>query len=197
MCARYRDAMPLIAAQAKAPDVALKASGTLARAVAGVLKTIHLTPPKPVALFVRPNNHILGETFHSMAALRYGAYIAKLSVAPLSKSVRDLTNRPVEGALGDALRDMVVDFFASTSAEIPVTRATLHRFGDDARRGRFEAVARHRVASPHEPIAKISFPGAERLQPWPSRLRRRCAVVQSVARTGRPSSARLDQPRQN
>ena len=114
----YRNAMPLVAIQAKAPDVVLKVSGVLARADAGVLKTIHVTPPKPVALFVRSNNHILGETFHSMAALRYGAYIAKLSAAPLSKSVSDLTDRPVEGALGDdALRDMVVDFFRSNSAE--------------------------------------------------------------------------------
>jgi hypothetical protein len=151
----YRDAMPLAGILAKAPDVALKASGALARAVAGVLKTIHMTPPKPVALFVRPKNHILGETFHSMAALRYGDYIAKLSVAPLSESVCALTDRPVERG-DDALREMVVDFFDSNSAEYQL-RAQLCT---DLTRMPVEdaSVLWPDTASPHEPVAKITFP---------------------------------------
>jgi hypothetical protein len=89
----YHDAMRLAEIQAKAPDVALRGTGGLARIVARVLKAIHLAAPAPIELLAGPNNHILGETFHSMAALRYGDYIAKLSVAPLSESVCTLTGR--------------------------------------------------------------------------------------------------------
>ena len=34
-----------------------------------------------------PYSHILGETFHSMAALRFGELVAKISTAPFSESV--------------------------------------------------------------------------------------------------------------
>ena len=160
----YRKAMPLATMLAKAPDIALKAAGTLARAVAGVLKTIHMTPPTPVVLFAVPNNHILGQTFHTMAALRYGDYIAKLSVAPLSESVRALTDRRVEGASGDdALRDMVVDFFASNSAEYEL-RAQLCKdlqimpVEDASVPWPDTASPQQPKASPHQPIAKITFP---------------------------------------
>lgn len=156
----YHDSMLLAAIQAKAPDVALEATGVLARMVARVLKTVHLAQPAPVELLGGPNNHILGETFHSMGALRYGDYIAKLSLTPLSESVRAFTGRHVEGGLGgDALRDMVVDFFAHNSAEyelraqlctdlvtMPVEDASV-RWPD--------------TLSPHQPIAKITFPAQD------------------------------------
>jgi hypothetical protein len=153
----YRKAMPLAARLATAPDIAVKVAGTLARAVAGVLKTIHIKPPTPVQVFAVPNNHILGQTFHTMAALRYGDYIAKLSVAPLSESVCALTDRRVEGSLGDdALRDMVVDFFASNSAEYQL-RAQLCT---DLTEMPVEDASKlwPENLSPHQPIAKITFP---------------------------------------
>jgi hypothetical protein len=156
----YHDAMRLAAIQAKAPDVALKATGALARTVARILKAVHVAPPTSIELLAGPNNHILGETFHSMAALRYGDYIAKLSVAPLSESVRALTGRHVEGARGgDALRDMVVDFFASNSAEYEL-RAQLCTDlvtmpVEDA------SVPWPDTVSPHQRIAKITFPAQE------------------------------------
>ena len=53
---------------------------------------------------------ILGETFHSMASLRFGDYIAKLSAAPLSHSVRALTGISAHGC-DSAQRDCVTEFF--------------------------------------------------------------------------------------
>jgi len=75
-----------------------------------------LEPEGPPPL---PYSHILGETFHSMAALRFGSYVAKLSAAPLSQSVRSLTGKPVPDA-DSALRDLVVEFFRNSSAEYEV-----------------------------------------------------------------------------
>ena len=156
----YHDAMRLAAIQAKAPDIALKATGVLARTVAGVLKAVNVAPPTPIELLAGPNNHILGETFHSMAALRYGDYIAKLSVAPLSESVCALTGRQVDGALGaDALRDMVVDFFASNSAEYELRAQLCTDLAtmpvEDA------SVLWPDTLSPHQRIAKITFPAQD------------------------------------
>jgi len=60
-----------------------------------------------------PNVHVLGETFHSMAAIRYGDFIAKLSAAPLSESVRALTAAR-RSALGPgALSALAAEFFAT------------------------------------------------------------------------------------
>jgi hypothetical protein len=156
----YHDAMRLAAIQAKSPDAAVKATGVLARAVASILKAVHIALPAPIEVLAGPNNHILGETFHSMAALRYGHYIAKLSVAPLSESVCALSGRHVDGALGsDALRDLVVDFFAHNSAEYEL-RAQLCTDlvtmpVEDA------SVLWPDAVSPHQRIAKITFPAQD------------------------------------
>jgi hypothetical protein len=151
----YHESMRLAAIQAKAPDVALKATGALARTVARILKAVDVAPPIPIELLGGPNNHILGETFHSMAALRYGDYIAKLSVAPWSESVRALTGRHVEGGCGsDALRDLVVDFFASNSAEYEL-RAQLCT--DLVTMPVEDASVLWPDTSPHQRIAKITF----------------------------------------
>jgi len=62
-------------------------------------------------------HHILGETFHTMAAIRFGKYIAKLSIAPLSASVADLTGQEIDTAGNDSVyRDLVVEFFNTQSA---------------------------------------------------------------------------------
>jgi hypothetical protein len=85
---------------------------------ARVLARLGIPLPQAVEILATPNHHILGETFHSMAALRYGDHVAKISAAPLSEDVRALTGRPVGRRAGDsALRDLVADFFARHSAE--------------------------------------------------------------------------------
>jgi hypothetical protein len=66
-------------------------------------------------------NNLLGETFHTMAAIQYGEYIAKLSAAPESPELKALTGVPVDGhADFSAIRDFVVDFFHHHSVEYSV-----------------------------------------------------------------------------
>jgi catalase len=63
-------------------------------------------------------NHLLGETFHTMAALRYGRYVAKLSLAPGSDNVKQLAGQAVDDKTGDSVyRDLVVAFFRREAAE--------------------------------------------------------------------------------
>jgi hypothetical protein len=74
--------------------------------------------PQPNDLGIgKQNTHILGETFFTMAALRYGDYIAKISAAPLSENVSMLAGQIIDSENDSALKELVVDFFANNVAE--------------------------------------------------------------------------------
>ncbi|MBC7702225.1 catalase family protein [Aquabacterium sp.] len=65
-----------------------------------------------------PETHILGETFYSQVPMLHGPYMAKLSVVPISPGMLLLKNAHLD--LHDkpnGLRDAVLDFFSSHSAE--------------------------------------------------------------------------------
>jgi hypothetical protein len=115
---------------------------------------VNRLPASLRAVAAVPYSHILGETFHSMAALRFGAYVAKISAAPLSGSVRSLKGAPVPD--GDsALRDLVVDFFRDHAAEYEVRAQLLtdleHMPVEDA------SVLWPENLSPQQPIGKLTF----------------------------------------
>ena len=60
----------------------------------------------------QPETHPLGETFYSQAPLRFGDYIAKLSVAPASPNLKALTEAPLNvNGVPDGLRAAIVEFF--------------------------------------------------------------------------------------
>lgn len=72
-----------------------------------------------------PETHILGETFYSQAPIRYGDYIAKVAVAPVSPELMALTNAPLNvNGKPDGLRDAVRNFF-QTKAGVWELRAQL------------------------------------------------------------------------
>jgi hypothetical protein len=118
-----------------------------------------LEPEGPPSL---PYSHILGETYHSMAALRFGSYVAKISAAPLSQSVRSLTRAPVPDT-DSALRDLVVDFFRNNSAEYELRAQLLTDLQqmpvEDA------SVLWPESLSPHQPIGKLTFAAQDPYSP--------------------------------
>ncbi len=60
----------------------------------------------------QPETHPLGETFYSQAPLRFGDYIAKLSVAPASPELKALTEAALNvNGVPNGLRAAVVEFF--------------------------------------------------------------------------------------
>jgi hypothetical protein len=130
------------------------------RLVAKALEATHRKLPPLVELLAANNNHILGETFHSMGVLRYGDYIAKLSAAPLSASVRALTNRPLPADAGPSiLQELVIDFFRTQSATYEL-RAQLCT---DLRTMPVEdaSVRWPETESPHQAIATICIPAQD------------------------------------
>jgi len=129
---------------------------------AGVADTGEALPASLRAVAAVPYSHILGETFHSMAALRFGSYVAKLSAAPLSEPVRSLTGTPVPDE-DSAVRDLVVDFFRNHSAEYELRAQLLTDLQqmpvEDA------SVLWPERLSPHQPVGKLTFPAQNPYSP--------------------------------
>jgi Animal haem peroxidase len=119
--AYQRRGMPLAWLLARLPDWGLGAAEDVLAAVDKVTGLVGVHLPEAVQLFIRPNYHILGQTFYTSAALRFGDHVAKMCVAPLSPSVTALENILLPHDSGpDAYRDQVVAFFATQTAEFEV-----------------------------------------------------------------------------
>ena len=117
----YVELQELLERQPRQSDLRQRVTRLGARVAARVLSRLGRPLPPVLELLATANTHILGETFHSMAALRYGDHVAKISAAPRSAEVRALTGRPVGRRAGEsALRDLVTDFFTHHSAEYDV-----------------------------------------------------------------------------
>jgi hypothetical protein len=116
--AYYVKGMPLAWLLARLPDPALKVITDSLAAADRVLPMVGISLPMALAVFTPPNTQILGDLFYSSAPLRYGDYVAKLCVVPLSTSVTSLQGQPVPRAAGgNAYRDEVVEFFRTNTAE--------------------------------------------------------------------------------
>jgi hypothetical protein len=114
----YKKGMPSARILARSPDTALWIFTEVLASVQRILNVFGRGLPAALALFTGPNNLILGETFHSAAPLRYGKYVAKLSLEPYSKSVRRLQNRRLpHNGRPDAHREMIADFFSQNNAQ--------------------------------------------------------------------------------
>lgn len=156
----YAKLQKLLEQQPRQSDQQLKASGLGARIAARGITRLGRPLPPAIETLSAANHHILGETFHSMAAIRYGDHIAKISAAPRSANVRALTGRPIGRTAGEsALRDLVTDFFACNDAEFDL-RAQLCV---DLQRMPVEdaSVLWPEELSPHQAVAVLHLPAQD------------------------------------
>lgn len=149
---------------ADTPSALQKAKSQLITGVHKVLDAVgvDLEPADPLGTG-KPNTHILGETFFSMAALRYGDYIAKLSAKPFSEAVTALQGQEIDSGNDSALRDLVVAFFATQGAEYELgaqlcTDLTTMPIEDGS-------VEWPQAQSPYQPIAKLVIPAQQAYSP--------------------------------
>ncbi|MBF6170987.1 catalase family protein [Nocardia blacklockiae] len=163
--AYYTRGMPTAWLLARLPDPVLATAATALSALdTRVLSPLGHPLPPSLNVFVRPNTHILGDTFYSSAPLRYGDHVAKILYTPVSPEVRALQGQPMghDGNI-DALRDLVVDFFAAHSAEyelrvqlctdprtMPIEDATVP-WPEDASPHRAVATVRFGAQDPYSP----------------------------------------------
>lgn len=93
-------------------DRTKKVLATVNRRLESLIEAFGGESAKLKALGGHPETHIIGETFFSQVPLRYGDYIAKISVAPVSPELAALTDAPVNlNGRPNGLREEVVDFF--------------------------------------------------------------------------------------
>jgi len=156
----YAKLQKLLEQQPRQSDRQLQVTGGAARAAAWVLTHMGRPLPPAIETLAAANDHVLGETFHSMAAIRYGEHVAKISAAPRSANVCALTGEPVDRQAGEsALRDLVADFFTHNSAEYDL-RAQLCV---DVNRMPIEdaSVLWPEQLSPHQRIAVLHLPAQD------------------------------------
>lgn len=160
---KYLDMQKVIALQDGAPESAQKATALLAQGGKKALELLGIHNPIIDGL-AAPNEHILGQTFHSMAAIRYGDYIAKISAAPASAELKALTNKPIDTKdKPSAQRDALVEFFATNGGEYDM-RAQLCT---DLEKMPVEdgSVLWEEALSPQQVIAKIIIPAQDAYSP--------------------------------
>ena len=125
-----------------------------AQAANAVLKLAHI-PSAALESLGAPATHILGESFSTVAPLRYGGYVAKIGFAPESANLRELTGKHVDlGADYNALEEIIKTFFRHESAtwEVKVQLALSEAALDEEHKD--------------FPIEKADKPWPEEKSPW-------------------------------
>ena len=134
-----------------------------ARGAEDVVEVFGREPGATLQGLARDNANLLGETYHTQGALRFGDYIGKISLAPASKNVRALTGRIIKDVDFSTMRDLVVDFFRDQGAEytLRVQLAT------DLDRMPIEnaAVQWEEESSPQQSLASLTFEAQDAFSP--------------------------------
>ena len=87
------------------------AASLAARGANAVLKAVHLSSAALEGIGA-PAVHPLGESFSTVAPLRYGDYVAKIGFAPASENLKDLTGKGIDlGQDYNALEEEIKRFF--------------------------------------------------------------------------------------
>jgi hypothetical protein len=118
---KYKAMLALLEANARAPDTFQRLVAGTAHGAKALLEAFGATPGATLQGLGRDNHHPLGETYHTQAALRFGAHVAKLALRPASDGVRALAGQDVPDTGYGALRDAVAAHFAHAGAEYELT----------------------------------------------------------------------------
>ena len=112
--AAFLKSLKLLAATTDTPQVFKKGVSALLRGVETVLEGLGTKSSTVIALGGHPETHILGETFYSQVPVRWGDYVAKVSVAPVAPELTALTGAALNvNGKPNGLREAVSAFFAA------------------------------------------------------------------------------------
>ena len=130
------------------PEGLKHAASVAARATNAVLKAVHL-PSATLEGIGAASVHILGESFSTVAPLRFGQYVAKIGFAPGSENLEKLTGQAVDlGEDYNALEELIKKFFQHETAV-------------------WEVKAQLALAEPHVVEDKKQFPIERANKEWP------------------------------
>lgn len=138
----------------RVPDFLLRISGLLARGLIKLSNCTGIVIPMILNAIGNSGNNILGESFYSEGAIRFGDYVAKLCAAPISESVLKFRGQPSFRDDSSVLNS-VVEFFKKNSGEYEL-RAQLCT---DLQRTPVEdaSIDWPEEISPHQPLAELRF----------------------------------------
>ncbi|AWN47481.1 catalase [Methylobacterium terrae] len=109
--------LKLLAATTDTPQVFKKVFSAALRGLESAVEAVGGKSPTLIGLGGHPETHILGETFYSQVPLRWGDYVAKVAVAPVSPALTALTNAPLDvDGRPNGLREAVSEFFTAHEA---------------------------------------------------------------------------------
>lgn len=95
-----------------------KAFSATLQAVDAALETVGIASPTLQSLGGAANTHPLGETYYTQTPFRYGDYIAKINVSPVSPNLTMLTGDMVETSdRPDALREVIRETMIEAGGE--------------------------------------------------------------------------------
>lgn len=150
---KYKKMLALLEKNASAPAGVQRMTTGAMRLAREAVEATGRTPGATLEGLGRDSNHVLGETYYTQAALRYGEHVAKLSIAPKSDNVRALTGQQMGVKDFSAIRHLLVGFFRSEGAEYEL-RAQLCT-DPEAMPVEDAAVLWEESASPHRSIATL------------------------------------------
>lgn len=146
-----------------APEEAQQLLTTVLRTVNSVTEKVGLELYPTVLGVTQPKTHILGETYYSTAALRYGDYVAKINAVPVSPSLQPLIGKQIKMDDPSTLRDLVVSFFHEHAAEYELRAqlcTNLERMPVEDASSRWSE-----DESQYQPIAKVTIPAQSAFSP--------------------------------
>ncbi len=110
--------LKMLAATTDKPQILKKAASLALRGLEAVVEAAGSESATLKQLGGHPATHPLGETFFTQVPIRYGDYVAKLSVAPVSPELTALTDKPIAlSGRPNALREEINGFFAEHGGE--------------------------------------------------------------------------------
>jgi hypothetical protein len=110
--------LKLLAATTDRAEGAKIAMSAVLRGVNVALQAVGVQSPTVTSLGGQQLTHPLGDTYYSQAPFRYGDYVAKMMVAPVSAGLTALTGQPVAlNGNPNALRQAVIDTLGREGGE--------------------------------------------------------------------------------
>ena len=150
-------------------EIATKLSDTtkgivsdVARGTNAALNAMGMNSEK-LAFFGHPKRHPLAEEYYSQVPFRWGDYVAKFGVVPVTPGLAELETLPFDPRTPDALREATVEFFKTHPAEFDFVvqlNTDLDKMPiEDAQ------AAWSEDASPYRPVACIVIPAQNAFDP--------------------------------
>ena len=158
---KYKQMLGLLEKNAHAPDFFQRLVAGVARGAKDAVEAVGKVPSAVCGW--RATTIILSAKPLTQAAVRFGDHVAKLSLAPKSQSVRDLTGRDLEDVQYSTMRDVIGDFFRANGTEYELRAQLCTDLEtmpvEDA------AVLWEEEKSPHRAIATLRFDSQDPYSP--------------------------------